>query len=202
MRPALLLLEFDSIAVGIEVGDAMVKRAPLLSLQAGTVHPGKYLVLAGGEVADVEEAWIAGRSIAPGLEVDEVFLPDVDPQVVSSLTGVRKPGSGEALGVIETRTAASTIKAADSAVKGAAVELLEILLADGLGGKAYVLFGGDVSDVEVAVETGVASLRNPSLLVASVVIPRLHDEMRENLDADSKFAVRIGSLRRPARNPR
>ena len=87
MRPALLLLEFDSIAVGIEVGDAMVKRAPLLTLHAGTVHPGKYLVMAGGEVADVEEAWIAGRSTASGFEVDEVFLPEVDPQVVSSLTG-------------------------------------------------------------------------------------------------------------------
>ncbi len=196
MRPALLLLEFGSIAVGIEVGDAMVKRAPLLSLHAGTVHPGKYLVMAGGEVADVEEAWIAGRSIAPGLELDEVFLPDVDAQVVNSLTGVRKPGPGEALGVIETRTAASTIKAADAAVKGASVDLLEILLADGLGGKAYALFGGEVSDVEAAVETGVSSLRDPSLLVASVVIPRLHDEMRENLAADSRFAVRILSQAR------
>ncbi|MFQ5525716.1 MAG: BMC domain-containing protein [Thermoanaerobaculia bacterium] len=191
MRPALLLLEFDSIAVGIEVGDAMVKRAPLLTLHAGTVHPGKYLVLAGGEVADVEEAWIAGRSTAPGFEVDEVFLPDVDPQVVSSLTGIKKPGPGVALGVIETRTAASTIRAADAAVKGASVDLLEIHLADGLGGKAYALFGGEVSDVEVAVETGVAGLRDPALLVASVVIPKIHEEMRENLAADSRFALRV-----------
>ena len=191
MRPALLLLEFESIAVGIEVGDAMAKRAPLLSLHTGTVHPGKYLVLAGGEVADVEEASLAARSLARGSEIDEVFLPDVDPQVVSSLGGMRKPGPGEALGVIETRTAASTIRAADAAVKGASVDLLEILLADGLGGKAYALFGGELSDIEAAIETGVSSLRDPSLLVASVVIPRLHDEMRENLDADSRFAARV-----------
>lgn len=199
MRPALLLLEFDSIALGIEVGDAMVKRAPLLSLHAGTVHPGKYLVMAGGEVADVQEAWLASRSTARGSELDEVFLPDVDPQVVSSLTGKRKPGPGEALGVIETRTAASTIRAADAAVKGADVSLLEILLADGLGGKAYALFGGQVADIEAAVETGVASLPDPSLLVASVVIPQLHAEMRENLDADSRFAVRVISQARTNR---
>lgn len=191
MRPALLLLEFDSIAVGIEVGDAMVKRAPLLTLHAGTVHPGKYLVMAGGEVADVEEAWIAARALAAGSAIDEVFLPEVDGQVVSSLTGLRKPGPGESLGVIETRTAASTIRAADAAVKGASVALLEILLADGLGGKAYALFGGGVSDVEVAVEIGVGCLPDPDLLVASVVIPRLHEEMRENLNADSRFAVRL-----------
>jgi len=199
MRPALLLLEFDSIALGIEVGDAMVKRAPLLTLHAGTVHPGKYLVMAGGEVADVQEAWLASRSTARGSELDEVFLPDVDPQVVSSLTGKRKPGPGEALGVIETRTAASTIRAADAAVKGADVSLLEILLADGLGGKAYALFGGQVADIEAAVETGVASLPDPSLLVASVVIPQLHAEMRENLDADSRFAARVVSQTRTSR---
>lgn len=193
MRPALLLLEFESIAVGIEVGDAMVKRAPLLTLHAGTVHPGKYLVMAGGEVADVEEAWLAGRSAAPGSEIDAVFLPEVDSQVVMALTGTRKPGAGESLGVIETRTAASTIQAADAAVKGAEVALLEILLADGLGGKAYALFGGQLSDVEAAVEIGVAGLREPTLLVASVVIAQLHDEMRENLAADSRFAGRIVS---------
>lgn len=193
MRPALLLLEFGSIAVGIEVGDAMVKRAPLLTLHAGTVHPGKYLVLAGGEVADVEEAWLAAKALARQAEIDAVFLPEVDPRVVSALTGARAPGPGEALGVIETRTVASTIQAADTAVKSAAVELLEILLADGLGGKAYALFGGVLSDVEAAVEGGVAGLRDPSLLVASVVIPRLHEEMRANLDADSRFAARIVS---------
>lgn len=193
MRPALLLLEFDSIAAGIEAGDAMVKRAPLLTLHAGTVHPGKYLVMAGGEVADVEEAWIAGRSMTSGFAVDEVFLPDVDPRVVSSLTGTRKPGPGEALGVIETRTVASTIQAADAAVKGALVDLLEIHLADGLGGKAYALFGGEVANVEEAVQVGVASLRDPVVLVASVVIPQLHEEMRENLDADATFAVRVVS---------
>ena len=107
---------------------------------------------------------------------------------------MRKPTPGEALGVVETRTAASTIKAADAAVKGASVELLEIHLADGLGGKAYALFGGTVSDVQAAIDTGVASLRHPQLLVASVVIPHLHAEMRENLDAAAQFADRLGSV--------
>jgi microcompartment protein CcmL/EutN len=41
-------------------GDAMAKRAPVAALHAGTVHPGKYLVLVSGEVAAVEEA------LAPG----------------------------------------------------------------------------------------------------------------------------------------
>ena len=171
----------------------MVKRAPLLTLHAGTVHPGKYLVMAGGEVADVEEARIAGRSVARGFEVDEVFLPDVDGQVVSALTGARRFDPGEALGVIETRTVAAMIRAADAAVKGASVDLLEIRLADGLGGKAYALFGGELHDVQAAIAAGVGSLPDQGLLVASVVIPQLHEEMRENLDADAKFSVRLRS---------
>ncbi len=50
VEPALGLLELESIAAGIEVGDAMAKRAPIEVLRAGTVHPGKYLVLVGGAV--------------------------------------------------------------------------------------------------------------------------------------------------------
>ncbi|MBI3286863.1 MAG: BMC domain-containing protein, partial [Chloroflexi bacterium] len=50
-EPALALVEFSSIAVGIQAGDAMAKRAPIATLRAGTVQPGKYLVLIAGEVA-------------------------------------------------------------------------------------------------------------------------------------------------------
>ena len=53
MQPAIALLEFDSIAVGIEAGDAMAKRAPIDVLRSGTIHPGKYLVLVGGAVGAI-----------------------------------------------------------------------------------------------------------------------------------------------------
>ncbi len=53
LEPALALLEFGSIAVGMQAADAMVKRAPIDTLRSGTVHNGKYLVLIGGQVADL-----------------------------------------------------------------------------------------------------------------------------------------------------
>ena len=90
MDPAVCLLEFSSIARGIEAGDAMSKRAPLQVIRAGTVHPGKYLVLAGGLTADVEESVAAGREVAGDALVDVVFLPDVHPDVVASIAGVRR----------------------------------------------------------------------------------------------------------------
>lgn len=195
MHPALLLLEFDSIAVGIEAGDAMAKRSLLGTLRAGTVQPGRYLVLAGGEVADVEEARAAGLMVGTSRLVDEIFLPDVHPEVVTALIGTRRTESRDALGIIETRTVAATIGAADAGVKGADVMLVEIRLADGLGGKAYVLFSGEVSDVEAAVELGVASLARRQGLVARVVIPQIHGEMLDNLHAHPQFRSRLGAVR-------
>lgn len=191
MDPAIGLLEFDSIAAGIRAGDAMVKRGPVAELVAGTVHPGKYLVLVGGDVADVEEALTAGRDAGGGSIVDEVFLRDVHPDVIEAVRGARVPGSGEAVGVIETVTVAATLEAADAAVKGAAIYLMEINMADGLGGKAYSLFCGTVSDVEAAVSIGVSRISEASL-VGSVVIPQIHSEMGNNLLSDRRFGIRLG----------
>ncbi len=190
MKPAIALLEVESIAVGIEAGDAMAKRAPIDVLYAGTVHPGKYLVLVGGAVADVEEALAAGSEVAEGCILDTVLLPDVHTEVVTAMRGTRRPGEGEALGVIETRTVASLLEAADAGVKGARVRLLELRLADDLGGKAYLLFGGQVADVEAAVEIGRDRVAPPDR-VASRVIARLHAEMRANLEADGRFRHRL-----------
>lgn len=191
IHPALALLEFDSIAAGIVAGDAMVKRALLDLIKAGTVQPGKYLVLIGGQVADVEEAIDAARHAEGSRMVDIVFLPDVHPDVVAAVAGTRLEGEGEALGIIETTTVAAIIQAADAGVKGARVTLRELRMADGLGGKGYLLFAGPVSDVEAAVAIG--SARVPEELVRETVIAQLHREMLENLSADGRFQPRVRS---------
>ena len=185
MQPAIALLEFDSIAVGIETGDAMVKRAPLDVIKAGTVHPGKYLVLIGGRVADVEEALDAGRSTGTGHLIDEMLRPDVHDDVVAALVGGRESGTGEALGIVETTTVAAIIEAADAGVKGASVTLREIRMADGLGGKGYLLFSGPVAEVDAAVEIGTGRVEEQ--VVASRVIAQIHEEMDENLLDDGRF---------------
>ncbi|HLA66792.1 MAG TPA: BMC domain-containing protein [Acidimicrobiia bacterium] len=191
MNPAIALLEFDSVAAGIVAGDAMVKRGPVAEIVAGTVHPGHYLVMVSGTVGDVEEAIAAGKEASAACLLDEVFLPDVHPTVIAAIRGVRVSGAGEALGIVETKTVAATIEAADAGVKGATVYLMEVNLADGLGGRAYALFTGAVPDVAAAVEIA-ASRVVPSQLVAAAVIPQLHGEMGNNLLADRHFGVRLG----------
>lgn len=191
IEPALALIEFSSIAAGIQAADGMVKRAPIDVIKAGTVQPGKYLVLIGGQVADVEESLASGREIGGAAVVDSVYLPRVHPEVVEAVGGGRVPQPRDALGVIETATVAAAIHSADAGIKGAEVHLLEVRLADGLGGKGIVFFSGLIADVEAAVGIGVNVLERPELLVRQVVIPQLHPEMWENMADASRFGARV-----------
>ena len=192
IEPALGLLELETVPAGIAAGDAMAKRAPIELIRAGTVHPGKFLVLVAGAVADVEEALEAGRE-SGGLAVrDVVFLPHIHADVVAGVRGRRLAAGTEALGIIETATIPAIIRAADAGVKGAQVRLLELRLADDLGGKGYLLFDGAVSEVEAAVELGLAAVGEARGLSARV-IAQLHAEMAENLAADARFAARVGA---------
>jgi microcompartment protein CcmL/EutN len=188
---ALALLDLSSIAVGIEAADAMVKRAQIDTIKAGTVQPGRYLVLIGGTVADVQESLAAGREAGGEAVLDEVFLPNVHPEVVQAIGGGRVPELTDALGVVETTTVAAAIHAADAGIKGAQVRLVEVRLADGLGGKGIVLYSGLVADVEAAVDIGVGVLERPELLVRQVVIPQLHREMWENIVDATRFSSRV-----------
>ncbi|MDY7095101.1 MAG: BMC domain-containing protein [Acidobacteriota bacterium] len=188
LEPALALLELASIAAGIRAGDAMAKRTPLSALRTGTVHPGKYLILAAGQVAEVEEALDAAEAV--GTVDCRVFLPAVHDEVVRALCGGRRPHAGEALGVMETTTVPAILEFADAAVKGAEVSLTKLALADGLGGKGYALLSGAVYDIEAAMEIGEERLSRSSV-VERVVISQLDPLMAENLLAPGELFHRL-----------
>ena len=183
--PALALLEFDSVAAGIEAGDAMVKQAPVAFIRAGTVQPGYYLALVAGDVASVAEAVAAGEAVGQAAWRDTLFLPNVHQGVVAALHGERPSPSGEALGVIETHKIASAVRAADAGLKGAEVTLIQLRLGDGLGGKGVVLFTGLVADVEAAVEIGAAVARQH--LLRQTIIAQMHAEMWDNVAETGRF---------------
>lgn len=183
--PALALLEFHSIAAGIEAGDAMAKRAPVERILTGTIQPGNYLVLVVGEVADVVEAVDAGVLIGGESLRDRLLLPNVHPGVVAALGGARVTAAMDALGIVETSTVAAGILAADAGLKGAEVRLNQLRLGDGLGGKGLALFTGLVSDVEAAVSIGGDIVA--AQVVRRAVIAQLHGEMWDNVNASGRF---------------
>ena len=189
--PAIALFEFDSISAGIVAGDLMVKTAPLDRIYAGTVHPGKYLVLVSGDTASVDEAVRVGNA-ADRLS-DMVFLPEVHPSVIDAVAGNAPAATigGEALGIVETATVAAAVDAADAGVKAADVVLGAIRLADGLGGKGYVLFSGVVAEVEFALDAASARAQGHGTLARSDLIAQLHEEMADNMRQDLHFLQRL-----------
>lgn len=193
--PAIALLEFDSISAGIVAGDAMVKASPIGAIYAGTVHPGKYLVLVSGDTASVAIALETGAAVAGVSLSDSVFLPDVHPDVTRAMVEDSDAAelTAESLGIVETRTVAAVIDAADAGAKAAAVVVASVRLADGLGGKGYVMFSGTVAEVQSAVEAAVDRAGSHDAIVRSDVISQLHDEMAANLAAGLRFMKRIGA---------
>jgi microcompartment protein CcmL/EutN len=185
--PALALIELSTIASGILTGDAMIKTAPVSVLKSGTVHDGKYLILVGGSVASIEEAFKKGIAIGGDQIIDSVFLPDVHPQVNDAILGKRISCSEEAFGITETSSVAATIQSADAAVKGAQVNIIEIRLGDDIGGKAFVIFNGKIEEVEEALSIFKAVLTDQQVLLNDTLIPNLHSEMVKQLNITSIF---------------
>lgn len=178
---AIGLVEFVSIARGIEATDEMVKVADVELLLSRTVCSGKYITMVGGDVSGVERAMDVGVEIAGETLVDQFILPNVHSSVIPSITATTPVEDLRSLGVIETFSVAASVVAADTAVKAASVELVEIRAAIGLGGKSFVILNGDVADIRTAVERGVERAREDGTLVYSIVIPAPRKELLDAL---------------------
>jgi microcompartment protein CcmL/EutN len=185
--PAIALIEVRSVAAGAFAADKMVKRAPVDLLHAGTVQPGKFLILVGGGTAEVEESYREGLRAA-GVEVlDDVFLPDVHPRVVKALEGDRKFDSYDSLVVLETSTTAAILRATDAAVKGAQVKLAEIRLANWLGGRGLALLTGELTDVEAALEVAQRTLAGREVTLCHSIVSNVDGQFAERLGQSSRF---------------
>ena len=177
--PAIGFLETSSIARGIDATDAMMKMADVELLMTTIVPRGKYLIMIGGRVADVEQSMRAGRESAAGTVVDEFLIQNAHPQLAAAIKGRVKVRELGAIGVIETREVASAIYAGDAAAKAAAVTLIEAR--NQPGAKGLVVLTGDVGAVRAAVAAGVATVKKDGMLVAEVVIPRAHEALLASL---------------------
>jgi microcompartment protein CcmL/EutN len=186
---ALALLEYASVAVGVLAVDRMLKRSPVALLRCGTVHPGRYLVLVGGTVASTEEAHAEGLTVGGegGALVDAVCLADPHPALAAAIRGVRNAPRREAGGVLELSTSPGLLRLLDAVLKAVPVDLVEIRLADDLGGRALAVIDGGLADVEEALATAPQRCAPAAILGASL-IPRLDETLRGVLAEGATFA--------------
>jgi len=183
MIEALGLLELDSIAAGVEVADAMVKMAPVAIADAFMVTPGKYVVLVHGDPSSVASSLDAGRAMSQGTLVDSLYIPFLHPQVLPALRREVRLETVEAVGLVETTSVASGVLAADDAAKAAAVRLVHLHVARGIGGKSILLLEGPLHDVQAAVEAAAQRARAAVRLAFTRVIPQPHPDLAARLAA-------------------
>jgi microcompartment protein CcmL/EutN len=187
--PAIALIELGSIAAGAFAADKMVKRAPIELLHAGTVQPGKFLILVGGGTAEVEESYLAGIEAAPTDVLDEVFLPDVHPQVLEALDSARAFGGYNSLVVLETSTIAAILRTTDAAAKSAQVQISEMRLGNGLGGRGLAILTGELSDVEAAADIAIRSLAGRNVTLCHSIVSNVHEQFASRLAESSRFFI-------------
>ena len=113
--------------------------------------------------------------------VDTLMIPSVDKEVIPAIMRTSAPEQRESVGVIETFSLASAVLAADYAVKSAAIDLIEVRLGRGLGGKAFVVVTGKVSDVATATEYARAQLAKDGMVLNITVVPSLHPDLYQAL---------------------
>lgn len=171
------LIEMTSIAAGMQAADIMLKTANVELVLSRTICSGKYMVLIGGDVAEVQSAVDAAASQIDFAIIDTFVIPNVHPDIFPALSGHSDVGELEALGILESFSVASLIEGADAAVKSANVRIIEIRLAMALGGKAFCTITGEVAAVRSAIDSGALVISEKGLLVNKVVIAQPRKEL-------------------------
>lgn len=181
MGLAIGTVELNSVASGVTAGDAMLKAAKVQLVMAQPVCPGKYVLIVAGDTSSVKVSVEAGKKAGREKVVDTNLISSIAPEVIPAIMRTTAPEQKEAVGIVETFSLASAVLAADCAVKSAAVELIEVRLGRGLGGKSFVIITGNVSDVETAADAAKRELSDEGMILNIEVIPSLHKDIYEAL---------------------
>lgn len=151
--PALGMLLVAEVPAGLRALDAMLKEAPVELIGAGTIQYGFYMIVLAGSVEAVDRSMRRGFDSTAAQTIDSVLLPDAEPRILPAIRdgAIRWPAPGDTLGAVQAGTPPFLLRAVDRALKGTSVELVEMRLGDGLGGRAIASFWGETSDVEAAI---------------------------------------------------
>ena len=177
MYKSIGVIELKSVPKGVEAADAALKSAGIDMVSAHPSCPGKYEIILTGSISNVTAAVNHVTTRFEGYVIDSSVMGRIDEQVISALFGTQTGEREGSLGLIETFSAASAIKAADIAVKTARVAIYDLRVSRGMGGKGVVMLTGEVGDVTAAVEAGANYAKGVATLSSSAVIAAPHEDL-------------------------
>ncbi len=171
------VIELKSIPKGVEATDAALKSAGVEMVSAHPACPGKYEIILTGSISNVTASVEHVVEKFGNYVIDSSVMGRIDEQVIKALFGTQKSEKKGSLGLIETFSAATTIKAADIAVKTARVDIYDLRVSRGMGGKGVVMLTGEVGDVTAAVEAGSNYAKTSGQLSSNAIIAAPHEEL-------------------------
>lgn len=180
MGKAVGLAEFNSIAKGLEMLDKMTKKADVKIVENRVVCIGKFFIMVSGLVADVESAINEVVEESGKYLVESKVIPSIMEGVLEKINAKIDRKDVRALGIVEARNVSIGLYCSNYIKKFSNVDILKISLTYGLGGKAFVVFSGDLSSVESGIAVAKDKVGDPSKVVSAVVIPSPSREFIEN----------------------
>ncbi len=176
---AIGMIELSSIAIGYAAQDSMLKAADVELMVARSICSGKYMVVVGGQVSEVEAAVQAGAAAARGVLIEELIIPNLHPDVFRAIGGSihLEPEQVGALGILETFSVASIVEAADAAAKTSDGQVFRVHLAMAVGGKGFLLITGDLSSVKASIDVACEAASERGMVVARTVIASPRPEL-------------------------
>lgn len=170
MKKAIAILEFTTISTGIKAADTMAKTADIDIVESQPVCPGKYMIVISGLLSAVNAAAESAKYAYGERYISGFILGNPHESLLPAFYGTSHIEKIHALGIFETFDAASAVMGADTAVKTAHVDLIEIRLAKGMCGKSYATLTGEVAAVEAAIARATAVTAEAGMYLDSCVI--------------------------------
>lgn len=181
MAKAIGMIEYVTVSLGVAAADTMVKTAEVDIIEAQVVCPGKYIAIITGELSAVKSAVEAATVRCPEKVIDTFVLGNPHESIFPAIYGVNEIENPKALGILETYSAASIIRAADNAAKTADVQLIELRIAKGMCGKSYLFLTGEVAAVEAAIERAKSGESDSAMFLDSTVIANPDKKLWKNI---------------------
>ena len=122
-----------------------------------------------------------GRQVAGSYPICHHTINNVHDSVPGALVGTTEVKRIAAIGMVETMSALTIVRAADIAAKASNVTLMEVRVARGLGGKGYLILTGEVSAVRSSINNCLNQLADTGDITSTCVIPSPHKGLLEKL---------------------
>ncbi|MCL2421219.1 MAG: BMC domain-containing protein [Defluviitaleaceae bacterium] len=170
MKKAIAIIEFTTVSAGIRSADMMAKMADIEIIESQAVCPGKYMIIVAGLLSAVAASVEAAKVNCGERYISSFILGNPHESLMPAFYGTTRVEKIQALGVLETFDAASAVMAADTAVKTAIVDLIEVRLAKGMCGKSFVTLTGEIAAVEAAIAKATTIAAESGMFLDSCVI--------------------------------